>query len=106
MGWYSTHGTGVTIHGVRPSETDVGRIEFTSWISVFWIPLIPLRSWSAVYAGEALGDGIFDGGHAFSELKRIPHQKLLLLQTFARGILMLAIAVLPAAYMIHRVQGR
>lgn len=106
MGWYSTYGTGATLHGIRQSESEPGRVEFTSWISVFWIPLIPLRSWSAVYAGEALSDLLPGDGHAFADLKRIPHEPALLLQTFARGIVTLAIAILPAAYMIYRTQGR
>lgn len=106
MGWYSTYGTGVTLHGIRPSETEPGRVEFTSWISVVWIPLIPLRSWSGVYAGEALSELLPGEGHSFVDLKRLPHEPSTLLQTFARGMLTLLIAILPAAYMIHRVQGR
>lgn len=106
MGWVSCYGTGVTIHGVQSSGADDGRVEFTSWLSIFWIPLIPLRSWSGIYAGISLPHPIIDEGHAFIDLKRIQHDTSGLLQTFARGIFALTVAMLPSAYMIYRTNGR
>lgn len=106
MGWFSCYGTGVTIHGVQSSGADDGRVEFTSWLSIFWIPIIPLRSWSAIYAGISLPHPIIDEGHAFVDLKRIQHDPSGLVQTFARGIFVLTAAVLPCAYMLYRTDGR
>ncbi|QDT42756.1 hypothetical protein Pan241w_28450 [Gimesia alba] len=106
MGWFSFYGTGATIHGVQSSGADDDRVEFTSWLSVLWIPIIPLRSWSAIYAGGTLPDAISNEGHAFVDLKRIQHDPSRLGQTFARGIFAFTAAVLPCAYMIYRTDGR
>lgn len=106
MWLYSIYGTGVTIHGVRPSVEEDGRVELTTWLSLFWIPLIPLASWSVRYAGETLGDGVTDNSHRFLDGKPIPHDWACLLQTFARGLVALAVAVAPAAYIIWRINGR
>jgi hypothetical protein len=104
MGWYSAYGTGATLHGIE--RTEDGRVRFTSWLSVFWIPLVPLRSWSAVYVGEALPDGISDESHRFTDVRRIPHDWGRNIQTFARGVLVAALAVAPTAIMIARTDGR
>ena len=102
MSWYSVYGTGVTIHGVEP--TDDGRVEFTSWLSVFWVPIVPLATYSAVYAGERLsGEG---ESHRFADLRRIPHEWGRVVQTFARGLLAAVVAVAPAAFMIAITHGR
>jgi hypothetical protein len=100
----SNHGTGVTIHDIR--KTPDGRVEFTAWLSVLWIPLIPISSCSGLYVGEQPGDGIFDDGPSFACLERIPHDWIGIFQTFARTIVTVAIALAPSAYLIYRTQGR
>ncbi|QDV50876.1 hypothetical protein [Gimesia fumaroli] len=106
MGWFSCYGIGATIHRVQSSGAGDGRVEFTSWLSILWIPIIPLRSWSAIYVGETLPDAISGEGQAFVDLKRIQHDLSGLVQTFARGIFALTVAVLPCAYMLYRTDGR
>ena len=99
---FSNHGTGVMMHGAerRPG----GRVEFTTWVCVFWVPL--LRSWSGVYAGEGLGDGVNDESHRFANLRRVPHDWGRIYLTFTRGLLAAACAAAPAYVMAHRTHGR
>ncbi len=104
MSWYSIYGTGATIHNVQHADGD--RVEFTSWFSVIWIPLIPLRSWSAIYLGETLPNGITDEGHLFADLRRIPHNGRGLLQTFSCGLIVTTIAIAPEAVLIYCIDGR
>ena len=92
------------VHGVERRRDD--RVEFTSWVCVLWVPLLPLRSWSAVYLGEGLGDGISDESHQFADLRRVPHDWGRIYLTFTRGLLAVACAIAPACFMIHRVTGR
>ena len=66
----SSYGTGVTLHGIRHAED--GRVQFVAWLSAFWVPLIPLSSWSAVYLGEPPPGGVWDEQFAFSEAVRRP----------------------------------
>ena len=102
MSWYSVYGTGVTIHGVEPA--DDRRVEFTSWLSVFWVPLVPLATYSAHYAGERFsGEG---ESHRFADLRRISHDWGRIVQTFARGMLAALVAVAPASVMIAKTNGR
>ena len=92
------------IHGIE-RRTD-GRVEFTSWVSVFWVPVFPLRSWSAIYLGEGPADGINDESHRFADLRRIPHDWRRVYLTFTRSLLVLACAIAPAYVMMIRVSGR
>jgi hypothetical protein len=103
MNWYSINGTGATIHDVV--RTPEGRVEFTVWLSVFWIPLVPISSWSAVHLGDST-DAFFHDGDSFTDLIRREHDWAGLIQTFARGIATLIICVAPAAFMIARTHGR
>ena len=104
MSWYSVNGIGAMIHGVE--RRDDGRVEFTSWLCVFWVPLVPLRSWSGIYAGEGPPDGVTDESHQFTDLQRIRHDPARLLRTFARGLLVTAAAVAPSVGMIALTNGR
>ena len=98
------YGTGATLHGI---ETDLdGRVEFTVWLSLLWTPVIPISNWSAVYAGEIPPDGITDEGHAFADLKRIPHDWIKNVLIFVRGIVILTFAIGPCAFMIWLTDGR
>ena len=106
MGWYSINGIGVTLHGASRSIADEGRVEFTSWISVFWVPVVPIRSYSALYLGETPPTGITDEGLAFTDVIRIPHDARKLLKTFLGGTFALALCIGPIAYLIVRTDGR
>ena len=77
MSWFSVYGTGATIFGVERAAE--GRVEFTVWLSLFWTPLIPISSWSAIHAGETIG--AFERNY-FADLVRIPHDGRRLRRTF------------------------
>ncbi len=104
MSWYSAYGTGATIHGIE--RTDDGRVLFTSWLSVLWIPIVPLSSWSAIYAGERPPDGVTDESHCFDDLRRIPHDWLRIARTFVGSLLVAIVAIAPTAFMIVQTDGR
>jgi hypothetical protein len=103
MNWSSAYGTGVTLHGVEPMPD--GRVEFTAWLSVFWVPLIPVSSWSADYAGESIG-GSAGVAHGFADLRRIAHNPTKLARTFVGALLVVIAAVTPSWLMIERTNGR
>ncbi len=104
MAWYSLYGTGATIHGIHRGEDD--RVEFTSWISVLWIPIIPLRSWSGLYIGDLPPNGVIDESHCFADLKRIPHNWRKNARTFFLSVLMAATVVVPVMVLAYRTTGR
>ena len=103
MSWYSVYGTGATLHGI--DRTPDGRVIFTVWLSVFWMPLIPISSWSAVYAGESM-DATAEESHLFVDLVRMPHDWRRLGRTFGGAILVVLAALAPTAVMIQRTDGR
>ena len=80
-------------------------MEFTLWFTIFFLPVVPLSSWSAVYGGE-IHDGLCEDGHYFSDLVRIDRGLLPHVQTFTRSLLALALAIAPAGYLIFRTHGR
>jgi hypothetical protein len=100
---FSHYGIGVKVHAIERRAD--GRVEFTLWFTVFFIPIIPLSSWSGVYRGE-FHDAIREDGHYFTDLVRIERGLLCHVQTFMRSLLVLALAIAPAAYLIHRTSGR
>lgn len=104
MPWLSLYGTGATLHDAHRVADD--RVEFTVWLSFIWIPLVPLGSYNARYAGEMKPDGITDEGHSFADLQRIPHDPRRLLRTFVVGLALAIIGLAPVAYMIVRTDGR
>lgn len=104
MAWLSLYGTGTTLHDAhRVSEE---RVEFSVWLSLIWIPLVPIGTYSALYAGEMKPDGITDEGHAFADLRRIPHDPRRLARVFVVGLTLAVVALTPVFYMIFRTDGR
>jgi hypothetical protein len=104
LSWYSLYGTGATIHGIE--RRGDGRVEFTSWISVFWIPIVPLRSWSALYAGERPPDGLTDEAHCFADVQRVSHNWARNGRTLATGLAVAICAGAPTLIMAARTNGR
>ena len=104
MSWYSINGTGATIHSIE--RTPEGRVLFTVWLSVLWIPFVPISSWSAVYAGEVPPNGLTYEGHYFADLVRIRHVWHRLVRTFVRSLIFAVIACAPAAFLIAHTHGR
>ena len=97
------HGTGINVQAIEPQRDD--RVEFTLWFTIFFIPILPLSSWSGVYGGEVL-DAIREEGHYFKDLVRINRGLLCHLQTFVRSLFVLVLAIAPSAYVIDRTSGR
>jgi len=106
MGWYSVNGTGLTLHGASRSSVDQNRVEFTSWISILWVPVIPIRSYSARYLGETPPTRITDEDLAFADVKPIPHDSRKLVKTFLHGVFALILCVGPISFLIMRTDGR
>jgi hypothetical protein len=104
VSWYSVYGTRATIHGVERTDDDRG--QFTSWISVLWIPIVPVASWSAIYPGERPADGLTDKSYYFADPRRIPHDWLRIVRTSVSGLLVAMIAIAPTAVMIALTDGR
>lgn len=102
--WWSVNGIGFTLNSFQ-KEPD-GKIRFTSWISVFYFPLLPLASYSARYAGEFFPDGITSDGMAFCDVQRVPMDWRLVGRTYASAIALFSSFAVPLAYLIFRTDGR
>jgi hypothetical protein len=100
---FSHYGIGVKVHAIERLPDD--RVAFTLWFTVFFIPLFPPSSWSAMYDGE-FHHALNEDGHAFTDLVRIRRGLLCHLQTFTFSLLVLALFIAPAGYLILRTTGR
>ena len=100
---FSHYGTGVKVHAIERQPD--GRVEFTLWFTLFFIPVFPLSSWSGLYGGE-FHDAIREDGYYFEDLVRIHRGLLCHAQTFTRSLLVLGLAIAPATCLIHRTTGR
>jgi len=96
---YSVAGTGLVLRGIRRRDDGTPEqpsFEVTRWLALFFVPLIPLRRWKAVYLGEAVPrDMNMDRSLQFGAVERLPINPLLALKTFGVGILALAVAFGP-----------
>jgi hypothetical protein len=72
-------------------------VKFTLWATVFFMPVWPLSSWSAIYAGPVRPDGIKEDGHRFDDPVRIQRDIISYVQTLSASAVMLALAIGPAA---------
>ena len=101
---FSHYGVGIKTYAIERKPD--GRVEFTLWFTVFWIPVWPLSSWSGVYAGPIHHDGIKEDGHRFTDTVRIHRDALCYIQTVTLSLLLLALAIGPIGWLIFRTSGR
>ncbi|HKW28631.1 MAG TPA: hypothetical protein VJT54_04800 [Verrucomicrobiae bacterium] len=101
---FSHYGVGIKAFAIERKPN--GRVEFTLWATVFFMPVWPLSSWSAIYAGPVRPDGIKEDGHRFDDPVRIQRDFISSAQTFTAAILVLAIAIAPVSYFIFRTTSR
>jgi|SRR6185369_5583875 len=95
---FSHYGVGIKVFAIerRPN----GRVEFTLWATVFFLPVWPLSSWSAVYAGPVRPDGIKEDGHRFDNPVRIQRDFMSFTRTLTKAALVLVVAIAPITYFI------
>ena len=101
---FSHYGVGIKPFAIERKSD--GRVEFTLWITMFWFPVFPQSAWSAYYAGPAQPDGIYEVGHCFTDALKIRRGLVSYINTVSNSILVLALAVAPAGYLIFRTTGR
>ena len=101
---FSHYGVGIKPFAIERKSD--GRIEFTLWITMFWFPVFPQSAWSAYYAGPSQPDGTKEEGHCFADALKIRRGLGSYINTVSNSILVLALAVAPAGYLIHRTTGR
>lgn len=101
---FTHYGVGITAFDIERKPS--GRVEFTLWATVFFLPVWPLSSWSAAYGGPVRPDGIKEDGHRFDDALRIQRDFISYAQTFTSAILVLSIAVAPITYFIFRTNHR
>lgn len=104
IGRYSIFGTGLRIYGIKRIDDD--RVRFTLWISVLFLPLIPVSTWSATHIAPGPSELFFDDQRFFCNPIRLRHDYAGCLRTFAAGILAYLTAICPTAIMILITRGR
>lgn len=98
IGQYSILGTGLSIYALERCEN--GLVRFSLWISVLFLPLIPISTWTGKYIAPGKCHMLFDEQYFFCNLTRVGHDYGGYLKTFSAGISAYAIAILPTAIMI------
>lgn len=101
---FTHYGVGIKAFAIERKPN--GRVEFTLWATVFFLPIWPLSSWSAIYAGPVRPDGIKEDGHRFNDVVRIQRDFFTFAQTVSAAIMVLTVAIAPIAYLIFRTTGR
>jgi hypothetical protein len=93
-GW-SFYGCGVMQLGLRRDDDDL--LETTRWVTIFFVPVIPLSRWRVRYVGIARQVGPDnDESFVFDPIDRLPLDPYGVIQTALCGWCLFAIAVGPA----------
>lgn len=103
MHLYSLYGTGWVLFGAERIEAE--RVRFTVWFSVFFVPVFPRTSYTAIYQGIGTGDS-YGEYFIMKDVQTVPHDAMRLVSTFVVGWVAALLAVAPFAYMILRVGSR
>lgn len=101
---FSHYGVGIKTFAIERKPD--GRVEFTLWFTAFFVPVWPLSSWSARYAGPVRHDGIKEDGHRFDDPVQIQRDALCHIQTLSLSLMALALAIGPIGWLIFRTTGR
>jgi hypothetical protein len=83
-----------------------GSFEATLWVTVLYLPVLPLSRWKVKYFGEAFtwcphNDPAF----CFGKLQPLPLDPFKLLQTYSFGFLTAIVAVAPSAAFVLSNRG-
>jgi hypothetical protein len=101
-GW-SVFGCGVMQLGLRRDHE--GRLETTRWITLCYLPLLPLSRWRVRYAGMALPQPLEDESFVFEPQERLPVKAVGVLRTAWCGWCLVALALGPALGCALGIQG-
>lgn len=101
---FTHYGIGVKAFAIERKPD--GRVEFTLWFTFFFLPIFPISSWSAIYAGPVEQFGVKEDGHSFDKAVRIQREFGYYIQTVSATIAILVAAIGPIAYLIFRTQHR
>jgi len=94
MRGFSVYGCGLMQLGLR---RDADGLEITRWMTVLYLPLVPLSRWRVRPAGVVFPPEYHvDESFRFHPVARLPLDVLGVLQTAAAGWLLVAVAVGPA----------
>lgn len=100
---YSVHGCGVMLLGLRRDEG--GGLETTRWLTLFYLPLLPLARWRVEYLGTTGGEHQDDETFVFHRVERLPLDLEGMSRTLLAGWGLAAIAFGPAAACVLLIQG-
>jgi len=91
---YSVLGCGSMLLGLRRDEE--GRLETTRWLTLFYVPILPLSRWQVEYSGMTGGEYQDDETPSFFPLARLSLDLEGTARTLLGGWLLGAAAVGPA----------
>jgi hypothetical protein len=103
-GGWSFYGTGVRLHGLEPEPPDL--VVVTHWLTLFFIPVAPLRRVKCRYEGEVLSEGGMDSALRFEIVERLPLSWSSVCATYLWNWIALLVTLGPVAFLIWRTQGR
>lgn len=104
MGGWSCYGTGIRVFGLEPEPPDC--VVLTQWLTLFFIPVAPLRRAKCRYHGEAFSDGHTDAGLRFELVERLPLSFSSICATYFLSWAALLAMIGPIACLIWRTQNR
>src|SRR5262245_47635014 len=94
MRGFSVYGCGVMQLGLCRDEE--GRLETTRWVTLFYLPLLPVARWRVRYVTMALPGPKEDETFVFAPVERLPLEAASVVWTAWCGWSLVALAIAPA----------
>lgn len=104
MRTYSVYGTGLRVYGLEAEPPDLAIV--TQWISVFFLPIFPIRRLKCRYIGESEPGPNWEGGFVFEEIERLQLSLPSILSTYAAAVVCVVVAVGPLMLILWRIANR
>ncbi|TWU12394.1 hypothetical protein CA54_12180 [Symmachiella macrocystis] len=95
----SSHGCGLRFYGIEPEPDN--HVVVTQWLTVLYVPLLPLRRARCLYLGGADAHDEDNSSYQLIVAEKLPLSISSIVSTYLWSFLTLIVAVGPVAYMIH-----
>ena len=104
MRTFSIFGTGLRVYGLEAEPPDL--VIVTQWITVFFVPVLPIRRLKCRYTGESEPGPHWEGGFVLDEIERQALSLPSIIGTYVAAVVYLVVAIGPLVLILWRIANR
>ena len=101
---FSIYGTGLRVYGLEAEPPD--RVIVTQWVSVCFVPIIPLRRLKCRYLGEGESTPHWETGLVFELIEPLDLSLASIVATYVAAVVAVVVALGPIVLILWRIANR